>query len=61
MDDWAAILRAVAGSYAPVALATIKREFPSPISHTMRSPGDSVPAPGPHARLCPRDGPGTSR
>jgi hypothetical protein len=40
MDDWAAILRAEAGSYARVALANIKREFPSGIYHTMKTAGD---------------------
>ena len=40
MDDWAEILRREAGSYARVALANIKREFPSGIYHTMKAPGD---------------------
>jgi hypothetical protein len=38
--DWAALLRAEAGSYARVALANIKREFPSTVYHTMKKPGD---------------------
>jgi len=40
MEDWAEILRREAGSYARVALANIKREFPSGIYHTMKAPGD---------------------
>jgi hypothetical protein len=40
MDDWAQILRSEASSYARVALANIKREFPSGIYHTMKAPGD---------------------
>jgi hypothetical protein len=40
MDDWAKILRSEAGSFARVALANIKREFPSGIYHTMKAPGD---------------------
>ena len=40
MDDWTRVLRAEAGSYARVALANIKREFPSGIYHTMKAPGD---------------------
>jgi Protein of unknown function (DUF2891) len=39
-DDWTALLRAEAGSYARVALANIKREFPSGVYHTMKAPGD---------------------
>ncbi|HLX51075.1 MAG TPA: DUF2891 domain-containing protein [Streptosporangiaceae bacterium] len=39
-DDWAGMLRAEAGSYARVALANIKREFPAAVSHTMNAPGD---------------------
>jgi hypothetical protein len=40
MDDWAQELHAEAGSYARVALANIKREFPSGVYHTMKAPGD---------------------
>ena len=40
MDDWARILHSEASSYARVALANIKREFPSGIYHTMKAPGD---------------------
>ena len=40
MDDWTQVLRAEAGSYARVALANIKREFPSGVYHTMKAPGD---------------------
>src|ERR1022692_1285936 len=40
MDDWTQVLRAEAGSYARVALANIRREFPSGVYHTMKAPGD---------------------
>jgi hypothetical protein len=40
MDDWTQLLHAEAGSYARVALANIKREFPSGVYHTMKAPGD---------------------
>jgi Protein of unknown function (DUF2891) len=40
MDDWTQVLHAEAGSYARVALANIKREFPSGVYHTMKAPGD---------------------
>jgi Protein of unknown function (DUF2891) len=40
MGDWTQVLRAEAGSYARVALANIKREFPSGVYHTMKAPGD---------------------
>lgn len=39
-EDWAAILREQAGSYARIVLAAIKREFPSGVYHTMKAPGD---------------------
>jgi hypothetical protein len=40
MDDWTQLLRDEAASYARIALANIKREFPSGVSHTMKAPGD---------------------
>lgn len=39
-DDWARVLHAEARSYAQVALANIRREFPSRVCHTMNAPGD---------------------
>src|SRR5260370_40220188 len=39
-DDWARVLREEAGSYARVALANLKREFPAGVRHTMTGPGD---------------------
>jgi len=41
LEDWATTLRAEAASYAQVALANIKREFPSGMWHIANSPGDS--------------------
>lgn len=38
--EWCEVLRAEAAGYAEVALANIKREFPSGIHHTMTAPGD---------------------
>jgi Protein of unknown function (DUF2891) len=38
--DWARRLGAEAGSYAQVALANIRREFPAGLCHTMNAPGD---------------------
>jgi hypothetical protein len=40
MDEWTAALRAEAGSYARMALANIRREFPAGVYHTMKAPGD---------------------
>ncbi len=40
MDEWTRILQAEAASYAQVALANIRREFPSGVHHTMTAPGD---------------------
>ncbi len=40
MPDWDALLRAGAAGYAAVALANIRREFPSGVYHTMSAPGD---------------------
>ncbi len=40
MDDWAKVLQDEAASYARVALANIRREFPSGVYHTMNGPGD---------------------
>jgi len=40
MDDWTRLLQDEAGSYARVALANIRREFPSGVYHTMNAPGD---------------------
>lgn len=40
LDDWARVLRAEAGSYARVALANLRREFPADMRHTMTAPGD---------------------
>src|SRR5258708_34675219 len=39
-DDWARVLREEASSYARVALANLKREFPAGVRHTMTGPGD---------------------
>jgi hypothetical protein len=39
-DDWARILHDQAAAYAQLALANIRREFPSGVYHTMRAPGD---------------------
>ncbi len=39
-DDWSRVLHAEAASYAQVALANIRREFPSRVCHTMSAPGD---------------------
>jgi hypothetical protein len=38
--DWGELLRAEAAGYARVALANIKREFPSGVYHSMTRPGD---------------------
>jgi hypothetical protein len=38
--EWGKFLRAEAASYAGVALANIRREFPSDVHHTMTGPGD---------------------
>ena len=40
MDDWARVLRDQAAAYAQLALANIRREFPSGVYHTMKAPGD---------------------
>jgi hypothetical protein len=40
MDDWTQALHDEAASYARVALANIRREFPSGVYHTMKAPGD---------------------
>lgn len=40
IDDWTKVLHDEAASYARVALANIRREFPSSIFHTMTAPGD---------------------
>lgn len=39
-DDWGELLRAEADGYARLALANIRREFPSGVYHTMTAPGD---------------------
>jgi hypothetical protein len=39
-DEWTSVLRKQAESYAEVALANIRREFPSGVYHTMKAPGD---------------------
>lgn len=39
-EEWGQLLRAEAGSYARVALANVRREFPAGVSHTMTGPGD---------------------
>jgi hypothetical protein len=39
-DDWGELLRAEAADYAQVALANIRREFPSGVYHSMTAPGD---------------------
>jgi hypothetical protein len=39
-EDWARVLHTEARSYAQVALANIRREFPSRVCHTMNAPGD---------------------
>jgi hypothetical protein len=39
-DGWTQLLRDEAASYARVALANIRREFPSGVQHTMKGPGD---------------------
>ena len=50
--EWGELLRAEAAGYAGVAIANLKREFPSDVRHTMTGPGDlPVRAPGPHAGL----------
>jgi DUF2891 family protein len=38
--EWAGLLRGEAASYSQVALANIRREFPSGIYHDMTAPGD---------------------
>jgi Protein of unknown function (DUF2891) len=38
--EWRDLLRTEAGGYAQLALANIKREFPSGVHHTMTGPGD---------------------
>jgi Protein of unknown function (DUF2891) len=38
--EWAEMLHTEAAGYAEVALANIKREFPSDVHHTMTAPGD---------------------
>ena len=38
--EWGEVLRRDAAGYARVALANIRREFPSSIHHTMAAPGD---------------------
>jgi hypothetical protein len=40
MDDWTQLLHDEAASYARLALANIRREFPSGVYHLMRAPGD---------------------
>jgi hypothetical protein len=40
VPDWNRMLRAGAAEYADVALANIRREFPSGVYHTMKAPGD---------------------
>jgi hypothetical protein len=40
LDDWARVLRDQAAAYARLALANIRREFPSGVCHTMKAPGD---------------------
>jgi len=40
MDDWGQLLHAEAAAYAQLALANIKREFPSGVYHTMNARGD---------------------
>ena len=40
MDDWSRVLRVEAASYARLALANIKREFPNDVWHEMNAPGD---------------------
>jgi Protein of unknown function (DUF2891) len=39
-DDWRRILREEGDSYARVALANIRREFPASMHHQMNGPGD---------------------
>ena len=39
-DDWGELLHAEAANYARVALANIRREFPSGVYHNMTAPGD---------------------
>ena len=39
-EDWGELLRAEAPNYARVALANIRREFPSGVYHNMTAPGD---------------------
>ncbi|HXZ75781.1 MAG TPA: DUF2891 domain-containing protein, partial [Streptosporangiaceae bacterium] len=38
--EWGELLRAEAAGYAEVAIANLKREFPSDVHHTMTGPGD---------------------
>ena len=39
-DECARVLREEAGSYARAAMASLRREFPASVRHTMTSPGD---------------------
>src|SRR5262249_46199683 len=38
--EWSELLHAEAAGYAEVAIANLKREFPSDVRHTMAGPGD---------------------
>ncbi len=40
MQDWTGVLRQQAAAYSELALANIRREFPSGVHHTMKAPGD---------------------
>jgi Protein of unknown function (DUF2891) len=40
LDDWARVLHDEAAAYAQLALANIRREFPSGMYHLMKAPGD---------------------
>jgi hypothetical protein len=39
-EEWARVLREEAGTYARAAMASLRREFPASVRHTMTSPGD---------------------
>ena len=38
--EWGELLHAEAAGYAELAIANLKREFPSDVRHTMAGPGD---------------------
>jgi len=46
MPDWNRMLRDGAAAYAGVALANIRREFPTMVFHVMTGPDDLPARPG---------------